>query len=132
MPGNKELNKIKVQLLPVLYRDVLLQKKKTHLQSDTDHGAWVFYVNRQPTYYLQENPTVDLISEWAKANKIEFWRVIKKIIKGFDKNIGSPPLMATLFDWNPKAAFEEVELSIIPIEDIWSGLTEEDKKELLK
>lgn len=119
-----------MSLLPVIYRDALLQKKKTYLLPDLNDGEFVFYVDGNARYYLKLNHTTDEISAWCAQHKAQPLKVIKKIVKKFDKKISGPPVMAVLFDWDPKATFEEIELEVIPVNELWTNFTQEEKAEI--
>ena len=125
-----EFKKITIKLFPVIYRDVFLQKKKTHVQGDMNYSEFVFYVNTQPKYYLTINDTDESIKKWADEHNVKFWQVVKKLLKQFDKNISGPPLMAVLFDWSLNPRPEDVEVYLVPIEALWQNLTNEDKEKL--
>lgn len=127
-----QLQKTTVNLQAVTYRDVFLQKKNTHIVGEQRPNEYLFYVNGQAKYYLQLNDETDAINKWCDERGAKFWMLVKKLIKGIDKNISGPPLMALLFDWSSTNNTQEVELFVIPIRQLWNALTPDEKQKLIK
>jgi hypothetical protein len=126
-----EASKIKVKLFPVVYRNLLLEKKRTHQISDQAQGEYVFYVDGEAKYYMKLDDATTEIESWAKKNKADFWRVVKRIHRSYDSHITGPPIMSMIFEWNRNPQPEEVELTVIPMKDLWDGLSDVDRIDLL-
>jgi hypothetical protein len=128
----KENVKIRTKLFPVTYRNVLLEKKRTHEIGEEIRDEYVFYVDGEAKYYMKRDEILAEIEKWAKSHKADSWRVVKKILKIFDAHITGPPIMSMIFEWNRDERPEEVELIVIPMKELWMELSEEERLKLLK